>query len=165
MSDNRPRRRGRPPKAGPREANGRLKRASKPSASKSAPLALPDDLALEVEQLVALGEPQAVIAAAVGCTLEELTARFGVELLHGHARRRREVIGLMFAKARTGNATLIKELHDLTRLVAAERAAEAEQAVAMPARRGKKVEAQEAAETAGVGTEWGDDLGQAPSLN
>ena len=125
MSDNRPRRRGRPPKAGPREANGRLKRASKPSASRSAPLALPDDLALEVEQLVALGEPQAVIAAAVGCTLED----------------------------------------DLTRLVAAERAAEAEQAVAMPARRRKKVEAQEAAETAGVGTEWGDDLGQASSLN
>ncbi|MFC6792706.1 hypothetical protein ACFQE0_26000 [Methylobacterium komagatae] len=69
----------------------------------------------------------------------------------------------MFAKARTGNATLIKELHDLTRLVGAQRAVEAEPD--MPMRRGKKEEAQEAAQTAGVGTEWGDDLGQAPALN
>lgn len=115
-----------------------------------------------VEQMRACGEPAARIARALGIDDATLVKHFAAELESGFSRRRREVVDLLFAQARKGNVTAIKKLEEMTRLTGAEAeiaSAPAPQPSAAKApRQGKKEAANEAARTAGVGTDWGDDL-------
>lgn len=66
-----------------------------------------------VEQMRYCGEPIAVIARAVGIDEDTLKKHFAEELADGHAKRRREVIGLMFTSARNGNVSAQKRLEEM----------------------------------------------------
>lgn len=118
-----------------------------------------------VEQMVACGESQDRIARAIGIATNTLVEHFSDELQHGLARRRSEVLELLFKSARKGNVSAQKALAGITGLAAAADAVaamgqpkERPARAAPPAKVGKKEAAQAAAENAGAGTEWGDDL-------
>ena len=118
-----------------------------------------------VEEMVSCGEPKTRIARAIGIDSETLDKHFGDELAHGLSRRRREVLELLFKSARSGNVTAQKQLAAMTGLAAADAEvrrigdAQRDEARAAAAPKvGKKEAAQAAAESAGLGTEWGDDL-------
>lgn len=155
---------GRPRKEGPREPNGRLKRPYKPRERRV--LKPSEDIRLQVEQMVAVGEDHETIALSIGRTVKSLQRDFASELKFGLARRRREAIDLVFVKAREGHPASIERVYELTKVNGAEKAFEDTQRVdevsEQPQSRrryiGKKEQAQEAARTAGEGTEWGDDL-------
>lgn len=149
--------RGRPRKEGRRKPCGRLVPPRKPKPE----MVVSDDQRLEVEQMAALGESHSVIAEAFGTTTQDLLRSFSAELEHGPARRRREIIGLMFAKARTGSPPVLERLMAKTGAVLAEKAM-GEDGPRTP-RLGKKEEAALAAETAGVGTDWAEDLDHEPA--
>jgi hypothetical protein len=63
-----------------------------------------------VERLAALGESRGSIAQALGIALGTLDVRFGEELASGRARRRGDLIGMLFASARKGSVTAMKTL-------------------------------------------------------
>ena len=118
-----------------------------------------------VEEMVSCGEPKTRIAHAIGIDPGTLDKHFGDELEHGLSRRRREVLELLFKSARSGNVTAQKQLAAMTGLAAAAAEvqrigdAQRDEARGTPAPKvGKKEAAQAAAESAGLGTEWGDDL-------
>ena len=114
--------------------------------------------------MVACGEPKNRIARAIGIDVDTLDKHFAEALMHGLSRRRNEVIELLFNQARKGNVTAQKQLAAMTGLAAAAEqveemgAAQGSEKLAKPERVSKKEAAQAAAETAGVGTVWGDDL-------
>ncbi|OAS26297.1 hypothetical protein A5481_06170 [Methylobacterium platani] len=162
---------GRPRKDGPRDAAGRLIRKERLAGKAfTQPIGAEHGLPLQVEQMVAAGERRETIARAVGCTVAELEVRFADELEHGAARRRAEIIDIMWRKAREGHPGSIKELVEMTGAAVAERSFldgadatdEDDEPSAQPAARrrrlGKKEQALVDAEGAGSGTEWGDDL-------
>jgi hypothetical protein len=105
-----------------------------------------------VEQLLAVGEKQELIAATIGCSVVTLRAKFGEELKFGAARRRAEVLSMLYRAARTGNVAAIKRLDELMHLSASEGA------LPKPKPLGKKAQAQLDAEMAGEGTSWADLL-------
>jgi DNA-binding CsgD family transcriptional regulator len=118
----------------------------------------------QVEECKSGGMSNEEIAMAIGITAPTLEKHFEDELAHGRARKRAEVLRLLYAAARKGNVSAQKQLHQITATQAA--AAEWEAAEA-PGRRahaptsaklGKKEQAELAARTAGQGSEWGDDL-------
>lgn len=120
-----------------------------------------------VEEMKSCGESENVIARSLKIDADTLRKHFSVELQDGLSNRRREVIGLLYKSARTGNVTAQKRLEEMTRVAGA--AAEFEegkpnstQPAARPAARkprlGKKEEADIAAQSAGEDSEWGDDL-------
>lgn len=123
-------------------------------------------LAKRVEELTSGGMSQEAIAKVLGCDSDTLRKHFGDELDNGIQRRRAEVIGLLFKSARGGNVTAQKKLEEMTGRIAAEEGftgdrtgdAGAPAAAPRPKKLGKKEEAAEAAETAGAGTNWGEDL-------
>ena len=132
------------------------------------PVQVAEGVKLQVEQMVAAGEPHETIASALGITLKGLEASFREELAHGLARRRAEAIDLVFRKAREGHPASIKMLLEITGTAGAENEflkradRDAEEANSAPTPRryvGKKEIAQAEALTAGAGTDWGDDLG------
>lgn len=86
------------------------------------------------------------IARRIGISEPTLRQHFSDELACGWARRRAEVIELLFAAARNGNVDALIQLERMTAEVAAR------------PRLGKKAQAEEAANSAGLGTDWGDDL-------
>lgn len=105
---------------------------------------------LVVEEVAALGERPETIAAALRITVAYLQRDQRDALLYGQARCRCQAIGLLFAKARAGNLSAIRKILQLTASTAAE-----------PVRLrqlGKQEAAQEAAKTAGAGSERGEDL-------
>lgn len=121
-----------------------------------------------VEQMVSVGESKATIARALRIDDDTLDKHFADELANGLARRRMEVSDLLFKSARKGNVSAQKHLDQRIGIAAAEAAfggdkpaAPAEQP--RPRKLGKKEEAQAAAETAGSGTDWGNDLNPAAS--
>nr|WP_084673996.1 hypothetical protein [Methylobacterium sp. WSM2598] len=102
--------------------------------------------------MTAVGEKPETIAAALRISVARLQRDYRDALLHGHARRRREAVGLLFAKARAGSLPAIRKVLQLT-------AATAAAGQPAPAKKlGKKAAAQQTARTAGEGSEWGDDL-------
>lgn len=116
-----------------------------------------------VERMVACGDSQETIARALGIDDETLRKHFGEELKTGYAKRRRQVVDLLFEGAEKGNASLIKRVEEMTRLQgAAADFAQGDnvhvQAPTRVLRRGKKEMQQEEALTAGINSEWGDDL-------
>ncbi|HEV2099438.1 MAG TPA: hypothetical protein VGR45_11005 [Stellaceae bacterium] len=67
-----------------------------------------------VEEMVACGESHDTIARAVGCSDETLRTHFADELATGHAKRRSEVIGLLYKTARGGNVSAQRKLAEMT---------------------------------------------------
>ena len=123
---------------------------------------------LQVEELAACGMKHIGIAAVIGCSEPALRKHFAIELADGPARRRAEILQLLYTAARKGNVSAGKHLELMTHRIAAENAftgAEA-QPESKPEKLGKKEQAQRAAEVAGQGSEWGSDLafrGRAPN--
>ena len=105
----------------------------------------------KVEQLVACGMSQEDIARVVGCSKPTLAKHFPDELDTGAAKKRAEVIALLFKKAAQGNVAAIKKLLEMNAPPAAP-GAPAQGKV------GKKEAADIAAATAGQDSAWGDDL-------
>jgi hypothetical protein len=107
------------------------------------------------------GESESTIAKSIGVDVDTLRKHCATELDSGFSNRRREVIGLLYKSARSGNVTAQKRLEEMTRLVgAAEEFAKGDDKPAQPrpVRLGKKEVQQEQALNAGVNSEWGDDL-------
>jgi hypothetical protein len=118
-----------------------------------------------VERMVACGDSQETIARAIGIDEATLRKHFADELATGYAKRRRQVVDMLFTGASKGNASLIKRLEEMTRAAGA--AAEFDQPARppKPAKLGKKDAADLAARTAAVGSDWGDDLTPGTKLN
>lgn len=118
-----------------------------------------------VEIYISAGMSKEDIAVVVGISVPTLDKHFRDELAHGGARKRAEVVEMLFESGRKGNVSAQKHLHAVTGVQAA--AAEWE-AAAGPGKApvkasaskalGKKEQLQIAAATAGHGSEWGDDL-------
>lgn len=68
-----------------------------------------------VEQMRYVGESQEVIARAIGIDVDTLRKHFGEELADGHAKRRKEVVGLLFASAKKGNISAQRKLEEMGR--------------------------------------------------
>jgi predicted transcriptional regulator len=101
------------------------------------------------------------IAMALGICDKTLEKHFESELQHGRARKRAEAVGLLYASARKGNVSAQKKLVEITGTAAAAAEWEAAEGIGKPPpnrKLGKKEEQAIAAQTAGQGTEWGDDL-------
>ncbi|MCW5695799.1 MAG: hypothetical protein KIS96_03580 [Bauldia sp.] len=115
-----------------------------------------------VEQMVSCGETHDTIALALEVSDETLRLHYRRELDVGAAKRRRELLDLLWQSARKGNVSAQKKLEETTRLAAAsakfDQPPKGESQPQRPATLGKKELAQRAAETAGHGTDWGDDL-------
>ena len=98
-----------------------------------------------IEQMSSVGEPASTMATAIGVDRKTLAKSFAAELLVGRAKRRREVIDLLFRAARAGNVSALKKLELMT-------------AITPPPvgpRIGKKERAEAEVEGADVGTSWG----------
>lgn len=111
--------------------------------------------------MVSVGESKATIARALQIDEDTLNKHFADELANGLARRRLEVTALLFKSARAGNVAAQKHLDQKVGAAAAETEFVGEKPAAGLARvpkPGKKEQAKEAANTAGAGTDWGDDL-------
>ncbi|TIU02322.1 MAG: hypothetical protein E5W43_00835 [Mesorhizobium sp.] len=124
-----------------------------------------------VEEMRSCGESEDLIARSLGVDVDTLRKHCASELEHGFSNRRREVIGLLYKSARSGNVTAQKRLEEMTRLAGAAEEFDAKQRaegtaapVAQPraAKRGKKEVQREDAFNAGVNSEWGDDLAPLP---
>lgn len=119
-----------------------------------------------VEEMRSCGESEATIARSLGVDADTLRKHCSDELDNGFSHRRREVIGLLYKSARTGNVTAQKRLEEMTRLAgaAAEFDDKSKQAgappsvAARPVKRGKKEVQREDAFNAGTNSEWGEDL-------
>ena len=116
----------------------------------------------KVELLVASGMSQDNIAHVIGCSDVTLREYFHAELAHGAAKKRAEMIELLRKNAKRGNVTAQRTLATLfDQTVAAQTFTAPEAADEKPAKApklGKKEAAAQEAESAGVGTAWGDDL-------
>lgn len=112
--------------------------------------------------MVACGDPQETIARAIGISVETLQKHFPEELATGYARKRKQVVDMLFAGAARGNATLIKRVEEMTRTAGAAADFSRAEQPAKPAKApklGKKEVAQKAADdVAAGGSDWGDDL-------
>jgi transposase-like protein len=117
-----------------------------------------------VEQYVCGGMTHEAIARALGISDETLRKHFEVELATGASKRRAEILDLLFASARKGNVAAQKKLEEMSGRSLAESAFTAPEASEAAApqpkapKLGKKEVQQAEAETAGIGTTWGDDL-------
>lgn len=118
-----------------------------------------------VERMKYFGEPETVIARALRIDVNTLRKHFADELADGYASRRKEVVDLLFDSARDGNVSARKRLEEIGRVSGAAAEFESRQEPSPP-KLGKKDEATIAAQTAGTGSDWGDDLiapGQRPN--
>lgn len=73
----------------------------------------------KVEELVSCGVSQDDCARALGITKPTLVKHFEEELANGVARKRAEVIAMLYKQARKGNATCIKKLEEMSRVAGA----------------------------------------------
>jgi hypothetical protein len=115
--------------------------------------------------MVACGDSQETIARALGIEDDTLRKHFQNELKTGYAKRRREVVDMLFKAAKSQNVSAIKRLEEMTRLQGA--AADFDKSTEdAPKPRGpkpgKKEVQREEALNAGVNSEWGDDLAPLP---
>ncbi|EFG6100970.1 hypothetical protein BMP26_005299, partial [Escherichia coli] len=72
-----------------------------------------------VEQMVSVGDSKEMVARAIGIDVDTLDKHFPEELLNGAAKKRREVLDMLYKGAKKGNASLIKKLEEMTRIVGA----------------------------------------------
>lgn len=103
-----------------------------------------------VEQMKYCGESENVIARALKIDVDTLRKHFVEELGDGHASRRREVIGMLFSSARSGNVSAIRKLEEQGRAAGAAEAIERRSDPTPKTEKlGKKEERQQAAERVG----------------
>lgn len=123
----------------------------------------------KVEQMMSCGDHKTTIARAIGISVPTLELHFAEELDNGWAKKRAELIDMLWKSAKKGNVTAQRTLENMTRLVGA--AADFERQLpdgepAAPAPRvvklGKKEIQREAALVAGQNSEWGEDLAPLP---
>lgn len=121
----------------------------------------PENMSL-VRLLLGLGWTRARVAAALRITQPTLRKHyFSVLSQDKEARHQLKAAQLMmlYRAADDGNVAAIKELgEEIRRFELAHTQAEIEEGQEKAPKRGKKEEAQLAAESAGSGTGWGDDL-------
>lgn len=117
-----------------------------------------------VERMCACGDSHYTIARALEIDDDTLRKHFPEELAGGAAKRRREVVEMVFKGASAGNATLIKRLEEMTRVSSAE--VDPLEPREIPAARapklGKKEVQRQDAMAAGESSDWGDDLKPPP---
>ncbi len=95
--------------------------------------------------MASVGEKHDVIAKAVGVSDETLRKYFGDELRVGPAKRRQEVLEILYSAARKGNVSAAKRIEEMTRLAGAAAAIEDRDEPA-PVPIGKKAATKAAAE-------------------
>lgn len=110
----------------------------------------------KVEELVSCGVSQEDCARAIGISKPTLVKHFEEELACGAAKKRAEVIGLLYKSAKKGNVSAQRTLEGMTRAVAAEeavrsRAGKGQGRPAAPAPKPGKKEMQQAAAEAIAG--------------
>lgn len=125
-----------------------------------------------VEQMVSVGDSQETIARAIGIAKDTLELHFAEELKTGYAKKRREVLDLLFKAAKKGNVTALRTLEAMTRVAGAaadfdERAGQGEEndkpiTPSRAVKLGKKEIQREEALLAGQNSEWGEDLAPLP---
>lgn len=103
----------------------------------------------KVEELVTGGMSKDECARAIGCSTPTLEKYFEEELANGVAKKRAEVIGLLFKSARKGNVTAQKKLEEMSRVSGAAEAVKSREP--KPAKLGKKEERQAAAKAIASG--------------
>ena len=96
-----------------------------------------------VEEMKFCGESENTIARALNIDPDTLRKHFAAELADGHAQRRKEVIGMLFTSARSGNVSAQKKLEEMGRVAAAEEAVKGREKAAP--KLGKKEERKAAA--------------------
>ncbi|RWQ16105.1 hypothetical protein [Mesorhizobium sp.] len=102
----------------------------------------------KVEELVSCGMSRDDCARAIGCSTPTLEKYFEDELANGVAKKRSEVIGMLYRAAKKGNVTAQKKLEEMSRIAGAAEAIGARSAPDKP-KPGKKEERQAAAERVG----------------
>lgn len=100
-----------------------------------------------VEEMRFVGESENTIARALGIDPDTLRKHFSEELADGHAQRRKEVIGMLFKSARSGNVSAQKKLEEMGRAGGASIAVKEREAKAP--KLGKKEEQKVAAKAVG----------------
>lgn len=115
-----------------------------------------DELRDRVEWYIAAGMKRDDVARAIGCTKNTLDKHFEDQILNGWARKKAAILDLMIATAKDGNASIQKRLEQIISTTGAAQKFEAEVPKQEPL--GKKQQAVVDAKTAGLGTDWGDDL-------
>jgi predicted transcriptional regulator len=73
----------------------------------------------KVEELVSCGMSQDDVARALGISTPTLTKHFEEELANGTAKKRAEVIGMLYSAAKKGNVTAQKKLEEMSRIAGA----------------------------------------------
>jgi len=115
-----------------------------------------------VEIMVAVGTKQPEIARALGCDAKTLRKHFADELDNGLARRRAAMLAAQYQAGLKGNATAQQRFLDRVERAQAEKSLLDPPASgvrkAKARKLGKKEQALLDAQTAGTGSEWGDDL-------
>ncbi len=108
----------------------------------------------QVAELVSCGMTVQDVARVLGCSPDTLRKHFPEELRSGTAKKRAEVIGLLFRSARKGNVAAQKHL---SACVGAAGGPDKPSALSV---KGKKAAAQDDAArvAAGGDNEWGSDL-------
>jgi AraC-like DNA-binding protein len=114
-------------------------------------------LVRKVEELIGCGLSEDDTARAIGCSTETLRKHFAENIRTARAKKRAEAIQLLWKSARAGNVAAQKKLEEMTGRAVAEEAVLGDRPQKAE-KRGKKEQAAANAETAGVGTSWGDDL-------
>ncbi|MDB5582149.1 MAG: hypothetical protein JWR80_7325 [Bradyrhizobium sp.] len=73
----------------------------------------------KVEEWVSCGMSQDDCARALGISTPTLVKHFEEELANGVAKKRAEVIGMLYKAAKTGNVTAQKKLEEMSRVAGA----------------------------------------------
>ena len=116
-----------------------------------------------VELLKAVGTPETAIAASLGIDVGTLGKHFVQELTFGRARKQREVLSMLFSSAKKGNVAAQRHLEARMGMAGAQASFDEDsddKPAAREVRLGKKEQQAVEAAKAGVGTEWGEDLGR-----
>lgn len=112
----------------------------------------PPDVRDDIELMVLAGMAHAAIAKALEIDIHTLEKYFRVELDEGVSRKKREVLGMLYATAQAGNVAAQKTLLDVAER--REVGAVLDKHVPVRLQPGKKERAQMDAERAGEGTPW-----------
>jgi hypothetical protein len=101
-----------------------------------------------VEEMISCGETKRSVYLALGIDEATLNKHFELELETGGAKKRKELLGLLWKQARKGNSACIKKLEEMQRIAGAA-AAMGERGKKEP-EPGKKEQQQAAAERVGT---------------
>lgn len=105
----------------------------------------------KVEELVSCGMSKDECARAIGCSTPTLEKYFEDELANGVAKKRAEVIGMLYRAAKKGNVTAQKKLEEMIRVAGAAEAVGNRTRPVREQKLGKKEELQAAAQAVASG--------------